>query len=297
MAIPFPERLLQSWLHKRLREIRLRFSWGGALTVAFALVSALGTLYLTIALLPPAQKRAGWLLFAALTVLALLNVVAIVREGTSTERLRREMMCALLRLLHERVFHNSPHFRLTLFIRDPVALARVRKGNGDWVSEPILVPFLRRQAGQNDYGASGTRVYYPLSSTAATAKAWNMATRARQDLRTGAFGGYLIQLEQFASRHQLEDYYQRVLGVSPEVTRRLSEYMVGVVQILSFPLVDNDGDPMFLLSVDSYQNFWNDEDGTAIARGSGAVSIDKGILVGYLEGVRQLLIKLRHPRP
>jgi hypothetical protein len=295
MLLPLPEGFLQGRIHKFIRSVALRFSWGAALTVVFALLSTLGTLYLTVAVLPEGQQRIGWWLLVILLCIAALKLVALFMESRSVERLRREMLCELLRLFHQHVFRGSSDFRVTLFIVDPVATAPVRRMDHRTERERILVPLLRRQAGRTDYDPD-SRIYYPLSCRAPTALAWNRASELVR--RRGQDPWWLTQLTVFETRRQMEDYYENELEVAPEITRRLSDYMVDVLQILSLPIVDDGGDPVCLLSVDSRANFRNDDGGNGgAAQGSGVVTIDYDTLVAYLAGVRRLLLKLSPGTP
>lgn len=292
MAICLPKRLIQSSMHKGLRYLVQTFSWGDLVELLFGIVAAAGTVVLTLATVRPETQEAGWVLFFVLLALGVLRLFLLQQDARRSGAMRKRVMYSLLTLLHEKVFFNSPDFRLTLFICDPVAAVRARgRGNGG-SKQRILVPTLRRTSGNMDPECADSRIYYPQNSTATTAKAWRRAVSARDDLRAGDFGGWLEEFPPFESRKLMEDHYERDLHVDPEVISRLSDYMVDVVQILSFPFVDHQGNPICLLSVDVQRNLLNDDTDAGQRLAPDIARIDRDLLAGYLAGARRILMSL-----
>jgi hypothetical protein len=115
---------------------------------------------------------------------------------------------------------------------------------------------------------------------------------ARNSLRTGEFTGFVYEMpRRFATRPDMEQHFLDDMRIERHILRRVSDYMVDVVQIFSFPLVHNDGRFLALLSIDSREYFSTGE----LPRDAAArppIVIDSERLRGYLNGLRTMFIQV-----
>lgn len=294
MRIPCPSPLIQTWAHRQIRTLVLItdvVSLGDATVLVLALITPL------VLASDPATDWPiwGWLCVVALAIVGLLTGIGHWRKATRRSALRLDVINTLLHSLHDQVFDNSPDFRFTYFIRDPVFCIRTARKNED-----ILVPLVRRESGQDEF----SRCYYPLSSNAVTAKAWKNATRTEADLEarsfrtlTQAFPRFRAVNDDARSRRNMEQYYRNTLRVDDRVLERISDYMIDVVEIISIPIADYQGNPVGLLSIDcrgrvlSHDDFPDDNSPPSNSSGH-EIELDVEQLACLLGVTRNCLIRL-----
>lgn len=280
--------MVQRWPHRLLRYLYTRFSWAALVDAVFAFVATVGTAVFTAFTLPKQYRTGGWALFAVLAILGIVRLGVAWFEQKSTARLRQAVMEEVLHVIHQGVFFGAYDFRFTLFFIDPVAQLWWRDGDGRRCCQPILVPLCRFQPGHPDTTGASSKVFYPLDSKATTARAWSEGTPDDGDLP-----GFILEVPgPFATREAMEDFYIR-RGMDRRVVRRFSQYMRDVVQILSFPLTDDHGQPFCLLSVDFRANLRNDDEKQAYeTEAPKPKQIMKDVLEGHLAGARAILGRL-----
>jgi hypothetical protein len=293
MPIRSPRWFVQSPPHRLLRTLALRLTWPSFIDVFVYALATVVTYLLTVSTVTGPLRVVGWVGFAALVAALVGRAIAQLVLIGGKEGLRRRVIWECLALMHKHVFNDSNAFRLTFFIRDPVVSVRAKQKDRTFVWDDVLVPFVRRQSGHG-FANFRSRTYFPCTSNSITAKAWANSTTAQKKapdaLWREAFT-WQLKTKRFTYRQELTDYYERKLDIDSYVASRISTYMIGVVQILSFPLVDNTGAPMGLLSVDSTEFFGPPPNGVADP-GNEPIVINSDELNAYLEGTRRILIAL-----
>jgi hypothetical protein len=293
VPIPLPHRLVQGAFHRALRHGR-RVVWSRVTELVFGVLAAVGPLWITLSGLTEESRLFGIFLLVALFVAGGLRVLVAAREIREAERVRRKVIENVLGKLHKEVFHDSPDFRLTLFVKDSAADVIVRSRNGQVRREKMLIPYARRQANGLDPTCTKTRIYYPEQCKSVTATAWRRCSAAPNDFREGQWGAYIYSFPEFSSREMMVDYYVNTLGIDSGIVNRLSDHMISVRWILSLPLLNYDGRGFFaLLSVDSTadlrQRRENDSEADVTRDGRQVVDIKMPILERYLDGARSVL--------
>jgi hypothetical protein len=245
-----PHWFVQSWPHQRLRECYFRLSAARVPDVLFMTVAS-GTAFLNVIRLgaAPLLRVVAFGLLFALVALVVWRVIVLARTG-GEEGVRQKVVFACLKLLHEEVFEDSDHFRLTFFVRDPL----FRQGWSE--HQEILVPYLRKKPGGGNPTRFNSRVYYRLDSFAVTAIAWCHPGEMKERLKSADFELFLNPFpRQFQTRAEMIQHYVDVLKIDKRVVDRISDEMISVVAILSLPLVDGDGQVFGLISIDSTAPF------------------------------------------
>lgn len=280
ILLPIPKKLVQSGAHARARGLIRRASFPGLLDGLIWLWGSIASLLLTFLGLEESKRRLG---FWMLAVFAVLLLIRLIRRGQSNETMRRQILWACLSALHEQVFKNSNGFRFTFFICDPLFGVRVLDASGRKRTTEILVPLLRKESGQTSYERIDSSAYYPRTSKAVTAVAWSAASDASR-IAPDNMSPWLVHFPEFQSREDMIHHYRTVLKIEPEICERISDWMIDVRSIFSFPLVDGHGIPMGLLSIDSRKAITDAETETDTG------VIDSKLLVNSLQNLRAVLM-------
>lgn len=289
----WPHFVIQSLLHRLLRKLYFRIHWRtiveGFTYVAFGISGVL----ISVLSSPENFKYVGWGVLILAVMLLGLRIYTAISLSDDPGKLRQRVILGLLVLLHEKLFRTDD-FRLTIFIEDPilkVGLKRSKDQRQSNRSEHIIIPYVRHESGRCGNSADVSRAYYPITSRAVTAIAWLRSLSSQAEGLVSDFKSCVEILPRFTSREEMKNHYLAELSVEEGLVKRISDYMLDVVQIFSIPIVNKRGGPIFLLSIDckKYVNFNGLNLDFNLLDEEEIVDIDIEILAAYLYTLRAVL--------
>jgi len=169
--------------------------------------------------------------------------------------------------LHGELFPEEENVRVTLFCQAPE-------------DDNYIVPLYRYTAGTEDLLTEARKSQARFRrGEGFTGLAWE---NAGEDI-------VIANLPAFADRNEFEDYFVRVLKISADAVKGISDHMVGVRTVLSHGFIDSQGGFLGLLTVDLLSVIEMDEVEGRDPQQVGAIRLNAGTMIQILNSIENVL--------